>query len=150
MIADTTVLSEIRESWKGVEMLRQKIKAAILGAFSEGSSFVLFAADAAHNLPFVQACAVLNDALEQLRDEGHFRCKGRLLGTLLYASKDKLRWKGFSTIEEAVNRRNAIAHHAQIVPRGECWRLTDAIRQELVSFNVLEATSIPGTEINGG
>ena len=58
MIADTAVLSEIQESWRGVNLLRKKIQAAFLGGFAQGGTFALFAADAAYNLPFIHACAV--------------------------------------------------------------------------------------------
>ena len=140
MIADTAVLSEIQESWTGVEILHQRLNAAILGAFSEGSSFGLFAAYAAHNLPFVHACAVLNDALKQLEQEGHFHCKSIFLGALLSASNDKLPWKNFRTIEEVVSRRNDIAHRAEVIPRVDCWRFIDAIREELISLKILQTS----------
>lgn len=142
MIADKAVLAEIQESWKGVEMLRQKvhvpIRVPIFGYVLQGIE-VLFAADAEHNLPFVHACAVLNDALKQLEREGRFNCNSIFLGALLSASKDKLPWKDFTVIEEAVKRRNGIAHHGEIVPREDCWRFTDAIKDELVSFRILQA-----------
>ena len=139
MIADITALTEIRESWRGVEGLRDKLQRALLGSFAEGASFAIFAADAAHNLPFVHACAVLNDVLEQLKQEGHFQSKSIFLGTLLYASKAKLPWKNFSVIEEAVARRNGLAHRGEILPRGDCWRFMDAIGEELVSWNILQS-----------
>ena len=99
VIADAAVLSEIQASWRGVEMLRHRIQLAIQGSVLEGAILALHADDAAHNLPFVHACAVLNDALEQLRDERRFKCNGKrpTLGILLSASEDKLPWKHFTT-----------------------------------------------------
>jgi len=77
MIRDAHALENLRQSWNGVGLLRSKIQGALLGSFAMGSPFALSIANAAHNLPFLQACAVLNDVLAQLRDEQHFRC-GRL------------------------------------------------------------------------
>ena len=137
MITDTAALTEIRESWRGVEGLRHKLQTALLGSFSQGATFAIFAADAAHNLPFVHACAVLNDVLEQLKQEGHFHSKSIFLGALLSASKAKLPWNDFPMIEEAVARRNDVAHRAEVLPRADCWRFIDAIRDELVSWSIL-------------
>src|ERR671923_2534726 len=100
MIADQAALDEIRQSWRGVEALRDKLQRALLGSFAQGASFVVFVADAAHNLPLVHAYAVLNDVLEQLSKEGHFRCNSIFLGALLAESKEKLPWKDFPLINE--------------------------------------------------
>jgi hypothetical protein len=105
--------------------------------FSEGGTSATLAANAAHNLPFVHACAVLNDVLEQLSDEGHFQCKTFRLGALLDKSENRLPWQDFQTIKNAVSRRNDIAHHGDVIPRAECWRFIDAIRAELVSWKIL-------------
>ncbi|MEX2214123.1 MAG: hypothetical protein WD768_08350 [Phycisphaeraceae bacterium] len=140
MIADTSALTEIRESWRGVEGLRDKLQRALLGSFAQGASFAIFAADAAHNLPFVHACAVLNDVLEQLKQEGHFQSKSIFLGALLSASRGKLAWKNLPLIDEAVARRNDVAHRAEVLPRADCWRFIDAIREELVSWSILQAS----------
>ena len=102
----------VRKSWAGVEGLRDKLQRSLLGSFAEGASFALFAADAAHNLPFVHACAVLNDVLNQLKQEGQFQSKSIFLGALLDSSKSKLPWKNLPVIQEAVARRNDVAHHA--------------------------------------
>jgi hypothetical protein len=137
MITDSVALGEIRESWQGVDRLRDKLQRALLGSFAQGASFAIFAADAAHNLPFIHACAVLNDVLAQLRQEGHFQSNSIFLGALLSASKAKLPWKNFAVIEEAVARRNDVAHRAEILARGDCWRYIDAIKAELVSWSIL-------------
>ena len=119
MISDPVALAEIRESWKGVEALRGRLQRGILGSFAQGGSFVIFVADAAHNLPFVHACAVLNDVLAQLAKEGRFTCKSIFLGALVAASKAKLPWKDFALIKEGVDRRNGVAHRGEILPRGD-------------------------------
>jgi len=93
----------------------------------------------AHNLPFVHACAVLNEVLRQLRDEGRFACDGRTLGALVGASKDQLPWCDFVATTELVKRRNEVAHDAKLVPRGECWQYIDAIKAQLLAWGVLQS-----------
>jgi hypothetical protein len=137
MIADQAALDEIRQSWRGVEALRDKLQRALLGSFAQGASFVVFVADAAHNLPFVHAYAVLNDVLEQLAKEGHLRCNSIFLGALLAESKEKLPWKDFPLIKEGMLRRNGVAHR---LPRADCWKYTDAIRDQLVAWRILDAS----------
>lgn len=124
----------------GVETLRGRLQRGILGSFAQGGSFVIFVADAAHNLPFVHACAVLNDVLTQLAKEGRFACKSIFLGALVSASEGPLQWKDIALIKEAVHRRNGIAHRGEILPRGDCWKYTDAIKDQLTEWSVLDAS----------
>jgi hypothetical protein len=137
MIKDTVALQEVQHSWRGVEALRGKLSSALLGSFAEGASFAIFAADAAHNLPFVHACAVLNDVLEQLQTEGHFPCKSIFLGPLLSASEARLPWTNFAVMQEVAARRNGVAHRGDVLSRTDCWRYIDAIKAELVSWRIL-------------
>lgn len=137
MISDLEVLKEIRESWDGVRNIHGIVYRSIVG--SVGSApFVIFIADIAHNLPFLHACSVLNDVLEQLRDEGEFKCNGRTLGKLAHASKDKLPWADFNLVKELIDHRNSLAHKGQILPRGDCWEYIDAIEEQLLGWNILD------------
>ncbi len=140
MISDKNVLTEVKASWGGVEALRDKLQRALLGSFAEGGSFAIFAADAAHNLPFMHAYSVLNDTLKQLSVEDHFKCKSIFLGALLDASKDNLEWRDFSLIKEGADRRNGVAHRGDILPRADCWKYIDAVREQLLAWKVLDAS----------
>ncbi len=137
MISNPKSLNRIRSLWKAQDDLRNRVQRALLGAFSLGGSSAIFAADAAHNLPFVHACSVLNEVLIQLAKEGHYNCKSRFLGKLLRASEKHLPWTDFATIEEAVDRRNKLAHHGAVLPRADCWKYTDAIKHELVTWKII-------------
>ena len=95
-------------------------------------AFVIFAADAAHNLPFMHSYAVLSDVLLQLAREGRFECKNIFLGKLLSESETQLRWINFRLIKEGADRRNDVAHRGEVLPRGDCWRYIDAIKEQLV------------------
>jgi hypothetical protein len=109
--------------------------------FTQGASAVIHLANIAHNLPFLHACSVLNDILEQLRDENHFQCKGRTLGALVKESEHHLPWNNFALIKEIVWRRNGLAHHSNILPREDCWRYIDAIEQELVAWKIVNPST---------
>jgi hypothetical protein len=80
---------------------------------------------------------VLNEVLIALEKEGHFKCKSIFIGNLLEASKKVLPWKDFSTIKTGVGRRNDVAHRADLLERGECWKYVEAIKLELSSWGVV-------------
>lgn len=139
MISDRVILEEIRQSWVEVEALRDKIKRDTLGSFTMGSAAAIFIADSAHNLPLIHAFAVLNNVLQQIAKERQFKYKGIILGKLLAESKEKLPWKNFAIIEEGVERRNDAAHRNEVLPRGDCWKYIDAIKEQLIEWNILES-----------
>ena len=142
MIRDASALREIQQSWNGVEILRERLKVSAFASMSDfGGMFPTLLANAAHNLPFLHACAVLNDVLEQLRDEGHFDCRYRFLGTLVMASRDKISWRDYALInDKVVKRRNGVAHHAELLDRGDCWKYVDAKKDELRGWGVIEVS----------
>ncbi len=138
MIRDATALAEIRQSWAGVEVLRSRLQVsafASVGALGGTFSFVL--ANAAHNLPFIHAYAVLNDVLEQLADEGHFSCKSIFLGELLKKSEKVLPWQDFALVSTGAGLRNDVAHRGQLLDRSDCWKYVDAVKVELSAWGVL-------------
>ncbi len=137
MITDAAALEEIRQLWTGAELLRGKVQSAVLGSFAQGSSFVFFAADAAHNLPFMHGYAVLNAVLLQLAREGRFKCQSIFLGKLLSESETHLPWDDFRFIKEGAEKRNDVAHRGEVLPRGDCWRYMDAIKRQLVAWKIV-------------
>ncbi len=120
MITDTNRLAELRKDWAGVDALRSRLKRSAF-ASGIGGRFPFALADAANNLPFIHAFGVLNNVLLSLRDEGHFRCNSIFLGALLAASETSVPWTDFATIKKGVDRRNDVAHRADLLGRGECW-----------------------------
>lgn len=138
MIKDTATLSELRKDWAGVEALRTRLQ---VSAFASGGLlggvFPHTLANAAHNLPFIHAYSVLNEVLIAMEREGIFKCKSIFLGQLLAASKEILPWTDFTTIETGVARRNDVAHRADLLERGECWKYVDAIKLELSSWDIV-------------
>jgi len=138
VIRDPNALAEIQQSWAGVEALRSTLQvsaAASMGII--GGAFPFALSNAAHNLPFIHAYAVLNDVLEQLADEGHFNCKSIFLGELLKRSEQALQWQDFALIRAGAARRNDVAHRGQLLERGDCWKYVDAVKAELSAWAVL-------------
>jgi len=138
VISEPEPLAEIRASWNGVRVLRQRLQSALLGSFALGGWSAIFAADAAHNLPLVHAFSALNDVLLQLEREGRFSCRSHFLGSLLDASKPSLPWLDFDLVRQGASRRNDVAHRGEVLPRGECWRYVDAIEAEFLAWGVIE------------
>lgn len=138
MIQDPLALAEVQASWAGVEALRARLQRSAFAAagFLDGV-FPFALANAAHNLPFIHAYAVLNDVLEQLADEGHFSSTSIFLGELLKKSEKALPWRDFDLIAEGAGRRNDVAHRGQLLERGDCWRYVDAVRAELSAWGIV-------------
>ena len=138
MIRDRNALAEIQQSWAGVEALRSTLQvsaAASMGIIGGVFPFVL--SNAAYNLPFIHAYAVLNDVLEQLADEGHFNCKSIFLGELLKRSQQALQWQNCALISAGAARRKDVAHRGQLLERGDCWKYVNAVKVELSAWAVL-------------
>jgi hypothetical protein len=138
VIQDARALSEVRKNWAGVETLRSRLQTSAFTAVGVvGGRFPFALADAAHNLPFVHAYAVLNDTLLQLATEGHFTCKSIFLGELLKKSKAALQWQDFVVVSAGAARRNDVAHRGKLLRRGDCWTYVDAVKIELSAWGVL-------------
>ena len=138
MIKDHNTLEGLKKEWLGVELLRDKLKrSAYASTGVVGGTFPFTLANAAHNLPFIHACSVLNEVLVVLAKEGHFKCKSIFLGALLESSENSLTWMDYETIVAAAQRRNGVAHRADLLERGECWQYVDAIKKELGSWNII-------------
>jgi hypothetical protein len=90
-----------------------------------------------HNLPFLHACSVLNEVLSIVANEGAFSCKSFFLGALVKASKTHINWISIVEVDSLVTKRNDLAHHGLILPRGECWQHIDVIEKELKGWTII-------------
>ncbi len=138
MIRDPSALAETRQNWDGVEILRNKLQVSAFASVGFlGGIFPFVLSNAAHNLPFFHAYAVLNDVLKQLADEGHFTCKSKFLGQLLKESEKALHWRDFALVSDGVDHRNDVAHRGLLLERAECWKYIDAVKTELSAWSVI-------------
>lgn len=137
MIKNAAALTEIRQQWGGVGMLRVRVQRSTVNSADENLVWVHTLADIAHNLPFLHACSVLNEVLEQLRDEGVFHCKARTLGSLVKASKGSLEWLDLPGVERMVRDRNALAHRGELLGRAQCWEYLDLVERQFLAWGIL-------------
>ncbi len=138
MIKDKNALQEIRQQWDGVVALRQKIHRNLFASVGFGGGFSHFTADCAHNLPFLHACSVLNEALRQMRDEGVFNSTKHTLGALAKSAQHQVSWVNYAEVTKMVEARNGLAHRAVLLPRGDCWNYLDVIEAELRSWSIIK------------
>src|SRR5262245_31151337 len=121
MIQDSAQLAEARENWAGIVLMRKELDASAFaapGAIPGLFPFALY--KAAHNLPLVQAYAVLNDVLEQVAKEKNWKYQGRLLGRLLDEAKSVLAWVNAGLVETGKLARDDVAHHYQLAEAADC------------------------------
>ena len=138
MIKDKNPLQEIRKQWDGVLALRQRIQRNLFAGVVGGGTFSHFAADCAYNLPFLHACSVLNEALRQMSDEGVFTSTKHTLGALAKSAQHQVSWVNYGEVTKMVKERNALAHRAALLPRGDCWDYLDVIEAELRSWSIIK------------
>jgi hypothetical protein len=73
------------------QTIKNRAQGGVFGALALGGVPVVFIEDIAYTLSFIHAWSVLNDALNQLKNENHFRCEKQFtLKPLLKASKKAL------------------------------------------------------------
>lgn len=140
MIQNPQVLEEVRLSWQGVTALRRRVQGVNLIAFAQGSSAVplLNPEEICFNLLLVHAAAVLNDVLEQLRDEGAFVGKGRDLRRLLEQSRGSLQWLDYARMEQMLAARNDTAHRGVLHSKPVCVGFLADIENQLRGWMVIE------------
>ena len=90
-----------------------------------------------HNLPLVLAYAVLDQVLNELRDQGTFTSQTQKMGDKMNASRKALPWQDYKSVDDGREARNNLAHEAQLVSKADCLRFIDAIEAELKAWSIL-------------
>jgi hypothetical protein len=138
MIKDPEARQRIRDSWKTVRKLQARIHTALQPTlFSLVPSMTNFR-EVPDSLLLLFAVSVLENALDELRNQGVFSSRGSELGRLIEASRGTLRWQDYGKIQEIKNRRNDLAHERVFPPSDKCGEYLDAIAKELLAWGVLE------------
>ena len=138
MIRDSVTLAEIQREWAGVGALREQLQRSTFASVGiKGGIYPFTLANAAYNLPFIHAFAVLNIALEQLKSEDHFVCNSHFLSALLQCSEKALPWCDFKLIRTGVKLRNNVAHRGLLLERGDCWKYIDAVNAEFSAWRII-------------
>jgi len=137
VIKDPTLLAKRQESWASMLVLRLTITTDTGLAFSMGHYFPHYADEAAHNLPLLIACGVLNEVLLDLRDQNEFpvgRDRRETLGVLMGYSRGALSWLNFVRIEQIKNARDDLAHHGVMLSRDDSFAAVDDIWCQLIAW----------------
>ena len=134
MIRDGAVLDDVRAAWKTVRVAQSMVTTNLNMAGFVMGAFRNFA----HSLVLLFAYSVLENVLEQLRDEGVLASKSANIGPLMKASKDVLPWCDYALVDQGREQRNRIAHRREFLARAEVWRYIDGIECELIGWRVLD------------
>ena len=81
--------------------------------------------------------SVLDQVLSELCDQGEFSFNDRNLGPKMLASRSKLPWQDFDTVDDGRDKRNELAHEAQLLSKKDCLRYISSIESELTAWGVL-------------
>ena len=134
MIRDQQAKSEIAQDWRAVRKLRNPVRTSVLPGFG------VIVEEPVHdfyNLPLVLAYAVLDQVLNELRDQSEFRSKNSKLGTKMFASRKALPWQDYGLVDNGREARNDLAHEAKLLSKADCLRYIDAIESELRAWNIV-------------
>ncbi len=52
-------------------------------------------------------------------------------------SRKVLPWQDYKSVDEGRNKRNDLAHEAQLVSKADCQRFIDAIEAELMAWGIV-------------
>jgi hypothetical protein len=137
MIADPAALMVQRQAWTSVRDTQERLQSTLAFTFASGGIIGSAVFDACNDLTLVFSYAVLQDILEQLEYEKHFKRKGPGLGGLMQASRLVLPWQDFALVDKGRDRRNAFAHDRTTVPVQECVGYIDAIERELRAWGIV-------------
>lgn len=114
MIVDNIVLQEIQADWVGV---RSNLNKTIFDSFRNRLLIpppqeirILQG-----NISIILAYGVLQKVLKTIKDQNIFNSQSDKLGDLMKGSKDVIAWSGYGVVDEGRNKRNNLAHEAQII-----------------------------------
>ncbi len=132
------MLQDVVDNWKFTRLSQERFSAALMSGAVFGAFPGLHTAlNMAGNIILLYAYSVLDQALRQLKEEGHFKPQGSGLKAHMDASKPVLNWVNFVLVDEGRERRNKIAHEQQFLERVDCWKYINAIEAELISWKIL-------------
>jgi hypothetical protein len=140
MIKDPALLAKRQNSWASMLVLQLTITSDTGMAFSLGHHFPHRAAEAAHNLPLLIACGVLNEVPLDLRNQNEFytgKDKRETLGVLMGYSRSALSWLNYRRIEQIKNARDDLAHHGVMLSHDYSWAAVDDVWCQLVAWGIV-------------
>jgi len=137
MIKDEEILKNIRSEWTTVRDTWELIAGNIRFSFAGGGFTSNRFRCISYSLTLLFGFTVLENVLQQLRDEGRFQCDKQGIKNLMKASRKSVKWIDYDLVNEARNRRNDVAHHQKWIEIKDCKRYLDAIEVELQGWHII-------------
>jgi len=138
MIDDTQARNTLEQEWRAVRrfqgMLQVNFRAAI---HARGAWFLELRTNDVYAILLPFGFSVLEHALQQMHDEGKFKCKSSQLRLLMESSKTVIAWSDYDEIDSGRELRNALTHEQKIPPYTETFKALDKIEQELIGWGIL-------------
>lgn len=138
MIQNARKKQRIQDDWSALRKIQGRLKGRSYMSPAAGAQIQESGApDEAYNLPFVLAYAVLNQVLTLLGKEGHYPMRNRKLGEQMKDSKKHLPWQDWALAWDGKEKRDGLAHRAEVATKRKCALYVDAIEAELRAWKVL-------------
>ena len=135
MLTDQSAVSDIRQQWNSVQVLKNWSRSVSL----VGVTYIETAPDDFYNLPLVLSYSVLDTVLTQMIIEGIFSCPGRypMLGKKMSESQSQIQWNNYGLIEKGRIDRNTIAHEAKLINKSDCFKYIKAVGDQLEAWQII-------------
>jgi len=137
MIRDPKILQDVQAEWHTAISTWKMVQSNIVFSFAMGGFTSNQFRSVAYSMTLLFAFSAFEHVLQQLRDEGVFKCKSSFLGPLMLASQQVLPWTNYSLVDEARVRRNKVAHEQQWVPIPDVKRYIEGMETELRSWKIV-------------
>lgn len=128
----------IEQEWRGVEVMFKRMRNLTVVTFASGAITGPAVGKVVYNLPLLLATDVLCQTLKFARDESLFSSNKNSLGKLVQDSENILQWIDWTSIWEAVDRRNKIAHDGELFDSKLCISSISSIRDQLKSWGLIQ------------
>ncbi|MBZ9709821.1 hypothetical protein LB543_24225 [Mesorhizobium sp. ESP7-2] len=138
MITDPIALGEVQHEWSSVVTLANWSRSyATLGGFINETP-----PEGYYNLPLIVAFCALDDFLLQCVEESIFNMPSGVkkrfqLGDRMDASRSKLVWQDFDTVDAGRKARNDLAHRAVVCSKEKCFEYINAIGKEFYHWGII-------------
>jgi hypothetical protein len=137
MISDPEALPAAQASWRTVRDAEARFQldqaVAVVGlAFPDPE-----VARLVQSLLVVMAFSVLEEVLNELRDQRLFAAPSSRLYDLMTASKAAVPWRRYEDVDAARIARNGIAHERRFVDSGQGADILNLIENELIAWQIL-------------
>ncbi len=134
---------ELSDRWEAITKLSGKLGPTTYLLPGAGLFNAPGSPDGAYSLLVLLANGILEEALRQARREGQFPCdRGEDDGEpfakeLIHASEGLVAWSDAEGVLDGVEKRNRLAHRAELLTKSESLEVVDRIGAQLRAWGLL-------------